>query len=749
MKKADKLITRVGKVLSEAKRGGFSIVLNYEPENEPDVNKGALYFAIEITADIPSATDLAYNLIETIKEEYYKRADEKPAISFERALKVANEELKELAKDGDKSWLGHLNIIVASIHSNRLILVHRGTVEAHLLRKGKIIHITEDLYSPGENYKPEETLINILDGEVEVGDKLVLSTAELFYYFSLDQVRRLIDNYTPAEATKRIAERLREEDDVNRTGILVIEFSLPELLLVEEVGKESSEIWVNAPQPTPKINRFEQKAPIVEVSDEDEEEEETEDEEDYEDEFEEETKNVKPRPSFQMPKLNVKPIDLSNVKFGSKAMQEVWNFIHWAGILIWRILKGIGKILLTLVDWLLGIVTVQVARIKKQKNGDKILLAIVVIIVVALVGSSYALVQGGRNLIGGKSATRSLNEAQQKVNDAEAALIYEDNAKAMTLLTDSLKLAETAKKNRKTATQADKLIVKIQQSLDQISGTKRIDSSKMLVDFGQLSSQLSTSSNTSATVKVANFFLMGKDIYAMDAQNGKIYKYNSNSGQTGVVASMVDNSKKLVAGTTVGDTVYLCTNQPMLYSYASATNQFNSIKLAEGNWSSATEITSYNGNLYFLDAASNQIWKYKKSDKGDFSKLPNFFEAKDTRSLQNSRRITIGGSIYVLTGDNTIGKFSAGLTDAFAFKGLPGFSAEIKHIDDIYASPSDKGGFYVMDSSNKRILVFDKVGQYTKQYIFNDLPTIERFFIDEANNQAYLLSNNKILRVSL
>lgn len=248
-----KFATRVGKILSKsAGATGFSTALVYKPDTAEELKHGSLYFVVDISSDSPLTADIAYNLIDIVKEEYYRDLLRDPAQSFETALKSANEEFAAIAKEGEKSWVGKINVMIAAVSSNRLLAVHRGTGEMHLWRGGKMMNLSEGMYTPGETPRPEETLTNIIEGELSVGDKIVMSTAELFYYLSVEKLKRIIEGHSPAGAAQKIARQLSEEDDVRKTNVIVAEFSMPELIEAEEEAAPEDN-WIGVTKEAPAV----------------------------------------------------------------------------------------------------------------------------------------------------------------------------------------------------------------------------------------------------------------------------------------------------------------------------------------------------------------------------------------------------------------------------------------------------------------------------------------------------------------
>src|SRR5690606_24988036 len=132
-----RLEARIGKVLSHHQnRGGFSTALAYTPDDSREQAHGSLYFVIDIGSPSPLSADIAYNLIDIVKDEFYADLDKSPEKSFESALKAANEELEAIYKGGERDWVGKFNAVIAAVSGRDIMIVQRGTAEVHLVRGG-------------------------------------------------------------------------------------------------------------------------------------------------------------------------------------------------------------------------------------------------------------------------------------------------------------------------------------------------------------------------------------------------------------------------------------------------------------------------------------------------------------------------------------------------------------------------------------------------------------------------------------
>jgi len=106
--------------------------------------------------------------------------------------------------------------------------------------------------------------------------------------------------------------------------------------------------------------------------------------------------------------------------------------------------------------------------------------------------------------------------------------------------------------------------------------------------------------------------------------------------------------------------------------------------------------------------------------------------------------ITIDTSIYVLT-PTGISKFTAGSPASFNLSPLAvPFSGQGK----IYTQ-KDFQNLYVLDSGNKRILVFDKQGTLLNTLTSDSFTDLKDFSVDEKNKVIYVLNDGSLLKVTL
>ncbi|HUD09667.1 MAG TPA: hypothetical protein VMR77_02615 [Patescibacteria group bacterium] len=252
----------------------------------------------------------------------------------------------------------------------------------------------------------------------------------------------------------------------------------------------------------------------------------------------------------------------------------------------------------------------------------------------------------------------------------------------------------------------------------------------------------------------------GKDKLPKDSKEEKqvldlLGKVNSalsaTSGVTNAAAKEVSaDSSQLLLAETKNDGLYFAQDSSHIYGLTQTavytlnpdgTNK-KSVITNDSDWKSVGGLSTYIGNLYILDKSQNQILKYVNSDSG-FVKA-NYFSSTSP-DLSKAVSIAIDSSIYVLTSDGNISKFTKGSSDTFTIAGL---DTPLANPTRIYTNLNDDN-VYVLDNGNQRIAVFDKSGNYKNQYQAAILKNAKDFEVLEQDKKIYVLSGGKTYEIDL
>jgi len=156
-----------------------------------------------------------------------------------------------------------------------------------------------------------------------------------------------------------------------------------------------------------------------------------------------------------------------------------------------------------------------------------------------------------------------------------------------------------------------------------------------------------------------------------------------------------------------------------------------------------TDIAIWAGNLYVLDGQLGKIWKYPKQSTG-FGKKVSWMEGD--KNLLGSENIQIDGRIWVGFLEGGIGKYNAGVKENFEISNLsaPSLGKNIM----VYTS-EDETKLYVLDPTNKRIVVIEKNGSFVKQFVAEVIGSATGIAVYEDKARIYLSVGSKMYRAEI
>lgn len=172
------------------------------------------------------------------------------------------------------------------------------------------------------------------------------------------------------------------------------------------------------------------------------------------------------------------------------------------------------------------------------------------------------------------------------------------------------------------------------------------------------------------------------------------------------------------------------------------TDRLSIVSKPDEGWGDIRSVFGFSDNLYILDSGKNMIWKYAPTANG-FSQKQEYL--KGSADLSLGKELVIDYSVWVLTAEPDILKFTAGNSDFFALSGL---DQPLTQIDRIFVT-EDLDSVFILDKLNGRILVTKKNGEYLAQYVNQELSKVDDFFVDEEGKAIYLLTGNQIFKTPL
>lgn len=229
--------------------------------------------------------------------------------------------------------------------------------------------------------------------------------------------------------------------------------------------------------------------------------------------------------------------------------------------------------------------------------------------------------------------------------------------------------------------------------------------------------------------------------------------------KTLVVVDLVKKSNQILAGTEqLGDASFASLNGGVGFIYSKdkgvlridTTNQkLTTVSQKDKDWADIKDLYGFAGNIYLVDggnppAGPGQIWKYLPTADG-YSDKREYLSKGIKVDFNNSLRVQIESSIYVLKSGGEILRFTRGDKDNFSLGGL---DKGVKDPKSIFVS-SDTDNFYLLDSGNSRLLILTKTGSYKGQIEGEKFATSTDLVVDEVGKKVYLLEGSKIYSVDL
>ncbi|MCK9379211.1 MAG: hypothetical protein M0P97_03680, partial [Candidatus Moranbacteria bacterium] len=225
-------------------------MLNYAPENITQKSLGRLLGFFEIKDENEDSAYIVNFLASVIKKEYFINTKRGPIESFESSLNKTNLALAEIAKHGNVNWLGKLDSALCAIEGNNIYFSASGNGKVLLMRNGNISEISQGLAEPedaeSDYLNPMKTFTNVSSGRLEDGDKIIITTDDIFHIFSLNEIKKGALQFPREKFVQFIKTALINELEI--AGTIIID-----ICKKVEIPKESVSIPLNETERTEEI----------------------------------------------------------------------------------------------------------------------------------------------------------------------------------------------------------------------------------------------------------------------------------------------------------------------------------------------------------------------------------------------------------------------------------------------------------------------------------------------------------------
>jgi len=151
-------------------------------------------------------------------------------------------------------------------------------------------------------------------------------------------------------------------------------------------------------------------------------------------------------------------------------------------------------------------------------------------------------------------------------------------------------------------------------------------------------------------------------------------------------------------------------------------------------------ISTFGRNFYLLDAAKKEIIKFRLEQKPNLE--GELWFAQTTEKPSRPKSMAIDGSIWILDEENNIWQYFKGKLKNKLVLNLFPFPKKITRIKTKYSLPY----LYLLEPSEKRIIVLDKKGNLLKQFVSEKFDNLRDVSVD-TKGTIYALDGKKLYRI--
>jgi hypothetical protein len=707
---------------------------------------GKLFILIEMEDENSYSAKILNLLIDNLSRNYYqsdklilreKIYSLKPEHIFEAALAKTNKQFHEfLEEEKIKFPTKNINITAGLLYDNEIFFSNTGKNNVLLIHKVKnesgepdkdfkIINVTKQTKDEEKNPK-QEIFSNIINGKIPPQGHFLITNEALPEYLSSKQIIETITTLPPISAAEQIKNILsRINFFIVFSGIII----------------KNSQSLPAAPRPISKTTTSESFLDLSRTENATE-------------------KILSPSGMFKIKNWLLAPLALLfslkkerknqtiilKDKIYSKRQGKLFNQVKITNFLK-NAISGVLNIIFYLIksisdrqkissyfqkasDFIKSIIT----RTKILNFKKKILLGIAVLSLIAVI-VNIGIARHAKKIVETNASYQQLvTDIEKKQNQIEANLLYSNDKGAQNLFAElSALLNSFPKDTTEQKKQYEDFQAKFSTQLNEVRKAVVTDNPDVIVDLKNISPD--------AAADNLNFIPANGNLYAADSKQKSVYIIGVKDKTVTTVADMDAQVSSLSISTPIGDTTIAYFNGTTIIELNTAAGQLKSIAITPaGVLSDFIAADSYGGRLYIINKTKNQIFRFIKSGASYGTPVVWNNEALD---LSAAADIAIDGNVYVLNNNGSIIRLLRGNKTEFS----------LEQVDPVLQNPTliktnESSNFiYIGERKEKRVVVYDKKGQFIVQYTSSAFDDLKDFSVDEKNKAIYVLNGDKIFTI--
>ncbi|MBI5652368.1 MAG: hypothetical protein HZC40_18270 [Chloroflexi bacterium] len=738
--------------------------------------RGSLYIVVEVAGEPEGRDELARELIETVRREYAASRGS-ITLALTQAVYGANNVFFNANAAQPPEARRIAGMTVAVLREDELFIALAGPSMACVQRGAELRRYPDvspwfnsdenalanwlaarDFASPGavpmgmrREYAPD-----VFRVALEPGDAIILSTRTLAHLLSNKELFDTLANRHPDEIISSL------EDLAGAADLAVIVFRLageprgadsislfPEKIQVVEPEPLEDELaipgFLPPPAELPDEISAETISPMVESAP---------------TEIEEPITSQPEKPRVKIDLAPARSAMFKGIAGAMGLLAGIFARVNWSdfGKAIDRgisaLLHGITRAIVFLLDALMP--GEPRARGQRAPTSPRVQTAwqlAALVFPILLIGAGSAMWVGYRadqQRIKADQLTQLVAQANKAIEDGKTLARTDRNA-ARELFQRAITLTEQTKTLNPSYAPARTAFYNAQDELDKLNG--------VLVLFP---TALATFSEANANP--TRVIVRAPDVFVLDRGAHRVYRFVSGDANATptpgdpVILKMGDRVSDRVVGelidltlTDAGRIVVIDRGGSFL-QYDTTRATWSGRAASDGSgWRNVTLLANYTGNLYLTDPSRNQILKYAPAAEGVWSAATTYFQPGVSADLSNVVDFAIDSDVYLLRGDGSIFRYTAGKPNDLRVRDL---ETPLNKPVALITAPS-MSGLYIADAGNQRIVYIDKVsGKFTRQYkptsqLRDTFKAVKTLAVDEANRKFYWVSENQLYTATI
>ncbi|MEK7540165.1 MAG: hypothetical protein AAB558_02870 [Patescibacteria group bacterium] len=715
-------------------------------------NLGTIFGLFENESTDSLQQEIMEGLAREVVDAFYHAEQFTPDRALEQAVQHLNQKIQTILPEVGDDWVKQFAGVIAVVHGVDVHFSAVGRIAAFIIAQNNIV----DLHQPSAQApQPLKVFSNLMSGKLNQQSSLFFSTETILDFLSKEKLKRIVALKTPQRVVTELNGLLSEDTTNTNFGALVLRIqptkslspANPDIPLIqpEPVRHDSMYDLVNKERTTRDLLAPSLWQSVKRGAAENWQEWRGKEKVTQRPMGEEDSPSKAYTAMPQASTKGVKAIGSSTViasiwKVTKKALAAIWRGLLVAFSIILNLFRkkpAVRKPLYSSVssrttNW----VTRLVVWFKSVSLSRKILLisGIVVLFVVA-----QTVVSKGRD--GGSTQKanyeQTIDQVDVKINEAKAAMLYDNEETARTALTQAQTLLDSIPKDSKVyEDQGQSRADSIAQQMNAINHVTVVDSPSVVGNYNSIN----------PSVNVNRIVKLGASLFSFDAGNASIYRLNTEDTSTSVVASSGDSSTLYTSAHKASPgTALLVINNKRLGLLNPVAGSVDDVEAEFPNKDrSVVDAESFGTRLYALDASGGQIVRFQQTD-GKYGEGSPWL-TDTTVSVTGAKAMAIDGSIYVLQANGAVNKFFAG-KPAGDFS-LLALSPNLAGAIDI-TTDENTTNLYVLDPANKRVVILDKTGKLVSQITSPTFDNLKGMVVEEANKIIYLLNGTTVYSVGL